>query len=111
MPKVSRPMRHFTIMEIEEAYAYAVGGGQALHTHNIIVNENNAPRCFVNAIRRGENIAHLFDLDKTRLVKTARSLGVRVVYIDNEDTTRQHIDLCGAPLRRALNLCREPENA
>lgn len=36
-------MKHFTMREIEEAYAYAAEGGQGLHTHNIIVDEARAP--------------------------------------------------------------------
>lgn len=99
------PMKRFSIMEIIEAYAYAKQGGQALHLHNIIVNEATAPKCFVNAVRRGEDIAHLFDLDKERLIRTARRLGVKVIYVDNEGTERQHIDLCGGPLRKAILLC------
>lgn len=98
-------MKHFSTMEIKEAYAHAEEGGQALHTHNIIVDERRAPQCFVRAIRRGEWIAHLFDLDSKRLVKTARELGVNVIFIDGEGTSRQHIDLCGSPLKRALVRC------
>lgn len=100
-------MKHFGAMQIEEAYAYAAAGGQALHTHEIIVDESRAPRCFVNAIRRGEKIAHLFDRDQYRLVRTARQLGVRVIFVDCKGTSRQHVDLCGVPLRKALLMCEE----
>lgn len=98
-------VKHFTTIELREAFAYAAAGQQALHTHSIIVDAKRAPQCFVQAVRRGERIAHLFDQDKERLVATARRLGVRVIYIDREDTSHQHIDLCGAPLRRALQEC------
>lgn len=76
-----------------------------MHIHRFIVDRQKAPRCFVAAVDRGEDIAHLFDLDKLRLKATARRLGVRVVMIDREDTLRQHVDLVGQPLRRALALC------
>lgn len=99
-------MKTFKTMKLREALAYAKKGGQALHLHTIIVNRQSAPRCFVQAVDRGEYIAHLFDLDKARLTKTARSLGVRVIFIDREDTPSQHIDLCGAPLRKARALAR-----
>lgn len=56
-------------------------------------------------LRRCEDIAHLFDLDTERLKTTARLLGVRVVYIDREGTDSQHIDLCGNPLKTALEMC------
>lgn len=98
-------MKHFTMMQVEEAYAYAARGGQALHTHNIIVDWDRAPRCFTRAVERGEQIAHLFDLNKERLIRTARSLGVNIIFVDAEDTPHQHIDLCGGPLRRALVKC------
>lgn len=92
-------------MEIDEALTHAAAGGQSLHLHRIIVDRNRAPRCFVAAVDRGEDIAHLFDLDEVRLVATAKRLGVRVVYIDRAGTARQHIDLCGAPLRKAVAMC------
>lgn len=92
-------------MEVEEAIQYASEGGQSLHLHKIIPDRRTAPACFVQAVDRGENIAHLFDLDKARLVATAKKLAVRVVYIDREGTNRQHIDLCAGPLRKAVAMC------
>lgn len=100
-------MKHFTVMEVEEAIEHAAAGGQALHTHRIIVDYDKAPRCFVAAVNRGEDIAHLFDQDYFRLVKTVRRLGVRVVVVEREGTPRQHVDLCGGPLRKALAMCDE----
>ena len=98
-------MKHFKTLEVKEALAHAKSGGQALHTHQIIVDRKRAPRRFVAAVDRGEDIAHLFDLDTERLKSTARKLGVRVIYIDRAGTDRQHIDLCGAPLRKARLKC------
>jgi hypothetical protein len=94
----------FTCLEIDEALAHAAGGGQALHLHRIIPDRKAASRCFVAAVDRGEDIAHLFDLDRGRLVATAKRLGVKVVYVDRDGTDRQHIDLCGGPLRKAKAL-------
>lgn len=102
-------MKLFTCYYVDEAIEYAKSGGQALHTHRIIVDYDKAPRCFVQAVERGEDIAHLFDLDSARLIKTARKLGVRVIYIDREGTERQHIDLCGVPLRKAKEMCQQEE--
>ncbi len=98
-------MKRFRCLEIDEAIAHAVGGGQSLHLHKIIVDRRQAPQCFVRAVDRGEDIAHLFDTDDLRLVATARRFGVRVIKIDRPGTDRQHIDLCGAPLRKALSEC------
>jgi hypothetical protein len=101
-------MKHFYMMEIREAVDYANAGGMALHTHRIIVDRDRAPRCFVAAVDRGENIAHLFCNDVDKLTKVVRKLGVRVVYVDCEGVMGdQHIDLCGAPLTRALKMCED----
>jgi hypothetical protein len=100
-------MKRFECLEIEEAVSHAADGGQALHLHRIIVDRRKAPRCFVAAVDRGENIAHLFDQDEARLRATAKRLGVRVLVVERAGTPEQHIDLCGAPLRRALALCEE----
>jgi len=97
-------MKAFYPMQVKEAVAHAAAGGQALHLHRIIVDRRKAPRCFVAAVDRGEPIAHLFDLDSARLVRTARSLGVKVIFIDRDGTNSQHIDLCAGPLRKALAL-------
>jgi hypothetical protein len=100
-------MKRFACMEIEEAIAHAAAGGQALHLHRIIVDRQKAPRCFVQAVDRGEDIAHLFDQNELRLRVTARRLGVRVLVVERRGTPNQHIDLCGGPLKRALALCQE----
>lgn len=98
-------MRRFESRQIQDAVDHALDGGQALHLHQILTP--GAPACFVRAVNRGENIAHLLDQDTNRLRQTARQLGVRVVVIEREGTTRQHIDLCGKPLARALAMCEE----
>lgn len=100
-------MKAFRCLQIDEALAHAKAGGQALHLHKIITPD--APNCFKAAINRGEYIAHLFDLDSLRLIATARSLGVRVIFIDKPDTPRQHIDLCGKPLKTAMAQIDNPE--
>jgi hypothetical protein len=59
----------------------------------------DAPACF-----RGKDFAKLYDNDKERLIKTARRLGVRVIVVDCEDQPgRQHVDLVGGPMRKAVN--------
>jgi hypothetical protein len=59
---------------------------------------SDTPSCF----KGRATIAHLFDQDLTRLVKTARRLGVRVIRVERSGTPKQHIDLCGKPLELAL---------
>lgn len=98
------------MMELREAVEYAEKGGQSLHLHTIIGNRSKAPECFVRAVDKGENIAHLFDQDKRRLIATARKLGIRVIMVEREGTPHQHIDLCGAPLKRAVELCEVSDN-
>lgn len=100
-------MKSFECLELPEALAFAAAGGQALHLHQIIVDERKAPRCFVRAVARGEQIAHLFDQDEARLIATARRLGVNVVVVEHRGEEGQHVDLCGGPLRKAMALCRQ----
>jgi len=58
----------------------------------------NVPRCF-----QGKDFAKLYDDDATRLFKTARMLGVKVIKIDCPGQPgRQHVDLVGGPMRRAI---------
>jgi hypothetical protein len=95
-------MKHFKMHELEEAVAYSASGGTALHTHRFIGDRKAAPRCFVDAVERGEDIAHLFDMDELRLIGIARRLGVRIIVVERRGTNRQHIDLCCGPLRKAL---------
>lgn len=100
-------MKAFSWRYVEQAVRYAHNGGQGLHLHRFIMSPN-APRCFTAAVNRGEPIAHLFDLNTERLVRTARQLGVKVIFIDKDETPQQHIDLCGRPLSLAIERC---ENA
>lgn len=99
-------MKIFQCLELGEALEHARQGGQALHLHRIVFP--HSPRCFRAAVERGEEIAHLFDLDRERLIRTARRLGVRVVFVDRDGTDRQHIDLCGAPLKKAIREASAP---
>lgn len=103
-------MKKFSFREIDEAKEYAAAGGQALHLHRIIVDRKKAPMCFVAAVARGEDIAHLFDQDTRRLERTVRRLGVRIVVVEHEGRPGQHVDLCAGPLKKALLLC-EPDEA
>lgn len=98
-------MRKFELREVDQAEAYSMAGGQALHLHNIIVDYDKAPGCFVRAVERGENIAHLFDQDRERLIQTVRDLGVNVVLVERKGQPGQHVDLCGGPLRKAVKAC------
>lgn len=93
-------MKIFFQREIREAYAYAAAGGMALHLCSVAFAGPQAPGCF----RRGEQFAHLFDQNYDRLIGTAKCFGVKVVVPQHCGTYRQHVDLCGKPLARAINL-------
>lgn len=93
-------MHVFQQKEIREAIQHAGTGAQALHLHRFLTPR--APSCFKRDVEAGLPIAHLFDQDHRRLVATAKRLGVKVIRIERMGTPRQHIDLCGQPLRRAL---------
>ena len=95
-------MRRFYQSQIRAALAHAQAGGQALHTHRIIPDPRRAPRCFTEAVRRGDSIGHLFDTDADRLEATARQLGIGWAPIQRRGRRGQHIDLCGRALARAI---------
>lgn len=95
-------MRIYKQNEVEEAKAHALAGGQALHLHRIIGDRSKAPTCFTHAVERGEQIAHLFDQDEERLRRTVKRLGVNRVVVEHAGTPRQHVDLCGKPLQKAI---------
>lgn len=93
-------MKIFQQREIREAYAHAAAGGQALHVFSgaFAYMQARTPNCF----KGRRQIAHLFDQDHARLIATAQRLGVRVILVEHPGTYRQHIDLCGRPLDRAI---------
>jgi hypothetical protein len=95
-------MRQFAQRQLREALAYAQADGQALHimSGSFAYLRADTPNCF----KGRREIAHLFDLDRERLVRTARRLGVQVIKVEREGTPKQHIDLCGRPLERAKEL-------
>lgn len=95
-------MKVFSWLEIHEATAHAEAGHRALHLHDIIPYPERAPRCFVQAVKRGEPIAHLYDMDKPRLIEAAKQFGINIVVVEYEGTKYQHVDFCGGPLRKLL---------
>jgi hypothetical protein len=90
----------FQQRDIKEAQLYALAGHQAVHlmSGSFAYIRKDTPNCFKNQ----KTIAHLFDQDETRLIATAKKLGVRVIKIERKGQPGQHIDLCGKPLLRAL---------
>lgn len=96
-------MKVFQQNELLAAYAFAKEGGQALHlmAGSFAYLRKDTPACF----KGRRQLAHLFDQDRKRLEATARKLGVRKILVERAgDPRRQHIDLCGKPLERALAL-------
>ena len=91
----------FEEKEIWKAYEFAAAGGQALHLFNDSGVYPGAPACF----KKSREAAHLFDINTKRLIVTARQLGVRVIKIGRIGMPKQHVDLCGRPLKRAIEIC------
>ena len=90
------------------ARQWAAGGGVALHVWQPPRGGwPGAPRVFLREARAGRPWAHLFDQDVRRLQEFARRLGVRRIVVHHADTPRQHVDLCGGPLDRAMLLACE----
>ena len=73
---------------------------------SIIFSELTGPPYFHGAPRIGK----LFDQDTCRLLQTARALGLGKVKIDRQGTLKQHIDLAGEELERALELAKSAED-
>ena len=95
-------MKLFEEREIFKAYRHSVEGGQALHLFSWPGASPGAPLCFKKSKQGG----HLLDMDKYRLIETARGLGVRIIKIGREGTKKQHVDLCGRPLQKAIKQCK-----
>ena len=92
-------MKRFDRKQIREAVEFALQGGQALHVWDGTGwAKPGTPTCFTRCRLWG----HLFDQDAARLGATAHRLGVRVVAIEGRGCPGQHVDLCGKPLRNAL---------
>lgn len=87
-------MRVFAFREIHAAYAHSLAGGQALHLHGL--HGGRAPYCQYSVL------GHLLDQDLVRLLQTAQDLGLRRFMVEDEGTRRQHVDLYGDSLARAL---------
>ena len=99
----STPIKSFEERDVWEARDHAQAGGQALHCHFQL--GARPPACFSRDVKKGIAIGHLLDQDKGRLEDTARRLGVRIIVVERIGQPLQHIDLCGAPMRRALVEC------
>lgn len=96
-------MKHFQEKEICEALEFVTAGGQALHIFK--PTRASANKRIPLPFRRTKVWAHLLDLNKQRLVETARKLGVKIIVIDCKGGRGQHVDLCGRPLERAIKEC------
>ncbi len=98
-------MRLFKTMQVREAMDYGDNGGQALHIWTPTPFEKKmrgVPLCF----KQSDKWAHLIDMDSARLEKTAKSFGVLRIKISRIGRRGQHIDLCGKPLEKAMEMCR-----
>lgn len=90
----------FQQREQRAAIEHALAGGIAVHLHCFVFP--NSPNCFKAAVKRGEEIAHVFGQDAEELKQIAKAMGVKVLYIDKPGTPSQHTDFCGAPLKKLL---------
>ncbi len=75
----------------------AANGGQGLLVH-VAIQGMPAPGCF----QRSKAWGNLYDQDVKRLVQTATDLGVKRIIVHHQGTPKQHVDLCGGPLLKAL---------
>lgn len=96
----------FSVREVKQAREHSMQGGQALHVWTPPAGGwPSAPAVFN---RKRKQWGHLMDQDAERLVATAKRFGVRKIVVSQEGKPYQHIDLCGQPLKRALQSCDQP---
>jgi hypothetical protein len=95
-------LKIFLEREIREAYLHVQESelNSALHLHFFVTAK--APRCFRRDVELGYPIAHLLSMDEEFLREVAIRAGVKVALIQHKGTFRQHVDLCGKPLRNVL---------
>jgi len=93
-------MKVFRCEELREATAYALAGEVAIHLHSIVFPQS--PGCFKRDVNQGYPIAHVFGQDVEVLKRLARKCGVKKVFIHHPNSNRQHVDMCGAPLRALM---------
>lgn len=91
-----------------KAKQYAEEGGQALHLWQPTGPfMKKAPAAFKKD-KNNKLWGHLMDRNTKRLKKDVRKFGVKKILIGREGRSGQHIDLCGIPLKRAIEAC-EPD--
>ena len=98
-------MKQFNSKQFREMASYVAQGGQALHVWFPKSSHYDAPACFNKTKENGWG--HLLDGNKKRLERTAKKLGVKGVVVSQEGKRGQHVDLCGRPLRKAIQKCKE----
>lgn len=86
-----------TIEGLRAPIQEAANGGQGLLVHKSIQGMP-APGCF----KRSHEWGKLYDQDLHRLVRTATAWGVKRIVVHHSGTPKQHVDLCGGPLLKAL---------
>lgn len=91
--------------DIFEAYKFAETGGVALHVFGGAAAYPGAPACF----KRCSEAGHLFDRDIKRVKELAAIFGVCNVKVSHKGSSKQHVDLCGKPLKKAVEMCEECE--
>lgn len=89
--------RRPTIEGLRAPIHEAANGGQGLLLH-VAIKGIPAPGCF----KRSKAWGKLYDQDVKRLVQTAAGLGVKRIVVHHNGTPKQHVDLCGGPLLKAL---------
>lgn len=96
-------MRLFEAGQAAEAIRWAAAGGQAVCKSAVPCQ----PAPFWTAAWPAR-CARLFDWDATRLVRTAVAMRVRQPHVHRAGTPAQHVVVCGAPWRNAVQCCPAP---
>jgi len=95
-------MKHYSKRrDLKKAIADSVAGGQALFTH--LWTTVTGP----DAYKGTKLVGKLFDQDRERLITAAQDFGETVIVVHRLGTPKQHIDLVGGPLERAIKSSNE----
>jgi len=102
-PVVIPPITEYLVMELPKAVVNSLEGNVSLHLmwEPTDFDRERAPLAF----KRAKSWGHLLCQDERVLRQLAAQLGVKRVMIHGKGLPKQHVDLCGEPLRRARTMC------
>lgn len=95
-------MKLFRRNQTREAIRFSKEGGQSLQPFiKTLVFCGGRGDFF----KHPQRAARLFDQNTARLITTIRKFGINTIHVHLVGTDKQHVDLTGKPLERAMRAC------